>query len=73
VSAAENSYAGERSSKTGLPLSHKKTTLIFTIKIIIYNLLNVLTIFYINFAIHLINKSVTFHEKHQIVWVTPNF
>jgi len=24
VSAAENSYAGERSYKTGLPLSHKK-------------------------------------------------
>jgi len=36
------------------------------------NLVNVLTIFSIHFAIHLINKSVSFHEKHENVWVTPN-
>jgi len=61
--------------KTGLPLSHKfgKTTLIFTIKIIISSLVNVLTLFSINFAINLMNKSVSFHGKHKIVWVTPNF
>jgi len=25
------------------------------------------------FAIYLMNKSVSFHGKHEIVWVTPNF
>jgi len=44
----------------------RRTTLIFTIKIIMYNLVNVLTIFYINFAINLIYKSVSFYGKHQI-------
>jgi len=39
----------------------------------IYNLVNVLTRFYINFAIYLRNKSESFHRKHQIVWLTPNF
>jgi len=67
VSAAENSYAAERSYKTGLPLSHKKNY------IIIYNLLNVLTRLYIHVAINLMNKSESFHGKHQILWVTPNF
>ena len=50
-----------------------RTKLLFQIKIIISNLVNVLTIFSINFATHLINKSVSFHGKHEIVWVTPNF
>jgi len=48
----------------------RRTTFIFSIKIIIYNL--VLTRFYIHVAINLINKSDSFHGKHQIVWVTPN-
>ena len=38
--------------------------------IYISNLVNVLTIFYIHFATHLMNKSVSFHGKHEIVWVT---
>ena len=50
-----------------------RTKLIFQIKIIISNFVNVLTIFSIHFATHLINKSVSFHGKHEIVWVTPNF
>jgi len=50
-----------------------RTKLIFQIQIIISNLVNVLTIFSIHFAIHLINKSVSFHGKLKIVWVTPNF
>jgi len=33
----------------------------------------ILTIFYMYSEIHLINKSVSFHGKHQTVWVTPNF
>jgi len=56
VSAAENSYAGERSSKTGLPLSHKKNITIYNKKIIISNLVNVLTRFYFYLAINLINN-----------------
>jgi len=48
VSAAENSYAGERSYKTGLPLSLKKNYINIYETIIIYNLLNVWTRFYIN-------------------------
>jgi len=40
---------------------------------IISNLVNVLTIFSIHFATHLINKSVSFHGKHKILWVIPNF
>jgi len=37
VSAAENSYAGERSYKTGLPLSHKKNNINIYNKNLIYN------------------------------------
>jgi len=51
----------------------RRTTLIFTIKNIISKLVNILTLFYIHFAINLINKSLSFHGKHKIVWVTPNF
>ena len=43
-----------------------RTKLLFQIKLIISNLVNVLTIFSIHFATH-------FHGKHEIVWVTPNF
>jgi len=50
----------------------RRTKLIFQIKIIISNLVNVLTIFSIN-CFNLIHKCVSFHVKHQIVWVTPNF
>ena len=50
-----------------------RTKLLFQIKIIIFNLINVLIIFSIHFATCLINKSVSFHGKHEIVWVTPNF
>ena len=39
----------------------------------ISNLVNVLTIFSIHFATHVLNKSVSFHGKHEIVWVTTNF
>ena len=46
---------------------------LFQIKIIISNRVNVLTIFSIHFATHLMNKSVSFDGKHEIVWVTPNF
>ena len=42
--------------------------LLFQIKNIISNLVNVLTIFFIHFATHLMNKS--FHGK--LVWVTTN-
>jgi len=38
-----------------------------------FNLVNVLTIFYIHFVTHLIIKSVSFHGKLKIVCVTPNF
>ena len=54
-------------------LFDESTKLLFQIKIIISNLVNVLTLFSIHFATHLINKSVSFHGKHEIVWVTPNF
>ena len=40
---------------------------------IISNLVNVLTIFSIHFATHLMNKSVSFHGKHEIDWVTLSF
>ena len=50
-----------------------RTKLLFKIGIIISNHVNVLTIFFIHFATHLMNKSVSFHGKHEIVWVTPNF
>ena len=50
-----------------------RTRLLFQIKIIISDFVNVLTIFSINFATHLMNKSVSFHGKYEIVWVTPNF
>ena len=49
-----------------------RTKLLFQIEIIIYNLVNVLTIFYIHFATHLMKKSVNFHGQHEIVCVTPN-
>jgi len=55
VSAAENSYAGERSYKTVLPLNKINIS---------KSLVNVLTIFSINLAIH---------GKHNIFRVTPNF
>ena len=42
-------------------------------KCIISNLVIVLTIFSIYFATHLMTKSVSFHGKHEIVRVTPNF
>jgi len=63
-------YVDKRRYKSGLPL---RTKLIFQIKIILSNLVNVLTIFSIHFAINLIYKRVSFHVKHEIVWVNPNF
>jgi len=45
--------------KLAFLLATRRTTLIFTIKIIIYNLINVLTRFYVN----LINKRVV-----DVVW-----
>ena len=50
-----------------------RTKLLFRIKIIISNLVNVLTIFSIHFANQLMNTSMGFHGKHEIVWVTTNF
>ena len=49
-----------------------RTKLLFQIKIFFSNLINVLTIFSIHFATHLMNTSVSFHGKHEIVWVTTN-
>ena len=42
-------------------------------KIIISNLVNVLTIFSINFAAHLMNKRVSFHGNHEIAWWPQTF
>ena len=51
----------------------KEKHCLFKIKIIISNPVNVLTIFSFYFATHLMNKSVSFNGKHEVVWVTPNF